>query len=65
MDNVKNDAYYIQKIIKDLEFIVAHMRDMLNYQPKMVYRSTKASPKGDWFNPVVSYIVFVEICGEI
>lgn len=28
MDNVKNDAYYIQKIIKDLEFIVAHMRDI-------------------------------------
>lgn len=25
MDNVKNDNYYIQKIRKDLEFIVKHM----------------------------------------
>ena len=30
MDNVKNDAYYIQKMRKDLEFIVTHMRK--NYQ---------------------------------
>ena len=28
MDNVKNDNYYIQKIRKDLEFIVAHMRNV-------------------------------------
>lgn len=28
MDNVKNDNYYIQKIIKDLEFIVVHMRNI-------------------------------------
>lgn len=28
MDNVKNDSYYIQKIKKDLEFIVIHMRDV-------------------------------------
>ncbi len=28
MDNPKNNAYYIQKIKKDLEFIVAHMRDV-------------------------------------
>ena len=28
MDNPKNNAYYIQKIRKDLEFIVAHMRDV-------------------------------------
>ena len=28
MDNVKNDSYYIQKIQKDLEFIVLHMRDV-------------------------------------
>jgi len=26
MDNVKNDSYYIQKVIKDLEFMVIHMR---------------------------------------
>ena len=26
MDNVKNDAYYVQKLKIDLEFIVAHMR---------------------------------------
>lgn len=28
MDNVKNDHYYIQKIKKDLEFIVVHMQDV-------------------------------------
>lgn len=27
MDNIKNDNYYIQKIIKDLEFIVIHMKN--------------------------------------
>lgn len=27
MDNVKNDNYYIQKIKKDLEFIVVQMQD--------------------------------------
>ena len=26
MDNVKNDAYYVQKLKSDLEFIVTHMR---------------------------------------
>lgn len=26
MDNTKNDSYYIQKITKDLDFIVIHMR---------------------------------------
>lgn len=25
MDNIKNDTYYIQKIQRDLEFIVTHM----------------------------------------
>ncbi len=28
MDNVKNDNYYIQKILIDLEFIVTHMKDI-------------------------------------
>ncbi|MCF2555774.1 DUF86 domain-containing protein [Faecalicatena contorta] len=28
MDNIKNNAYYIQKIRKDLEFIVTQMRDV-------------------------------------
>ncbi len=28
MDNVKNDIYYIQKIRKDLEFIVEHMESI-------------------------------------
>ena len=28
MDNVKNDFYYIQKIQKDLHFIVLHMQDV-------------------------------------
>lgn len=28
MDNVKNDNYYIQKIRKDLEFIVVHMQNV-------------------------------------
>lgn len=27
MDNIKNDAYYIQKIKKDLEFVVVHMKN--------------------------------------
>ena len=28
MDNIKNNIYYIQKIRKDLEFIVEHMWDV-------------------------------------
>ena len=28
MDNVKTDSYYIQKIRKDLQFIVEHMRNV-------------------------------------
>ena len=28
MDNIKNDKYYIDKIIQDLGFIVNHMRDV-------------------------------------
>ena len=28
MDNIKNNIYYIQKIRKDLEFIVEHMQDV-------------------------------------
>lgn len=28
MDNIKNDAYYIQKIRQDLEFIVMHMKNV-------------------------------------
>lgn len=28
MDNVKTDSYYIEKIRKDLEFIVDHMYDI-------------------------------------
>lgn len=28
MDNVKNDAYYMQKLRTDLEFIVKHMRSV-------------------------------------
>lgn len=28
MDNIKNDFYYIQKIQKDLHFIVLHMQDV-------------------------------------
>jgi len=32
MDNVKNDEYYIQKIITDLEFIVSHMRNVSRTQ---------------------------------
>ena len=28
MDNIKNNIYYIQKIRKDLEFFVEHMRDV-------------------------------------
>ena len=28
MDNIKNDIYYVQKIRKDLEFIVEHMKNI-------------------------------------
>ncbi|MBR5800181.1 MAG: DUF86 domain-containing protein [Lachnospiraceae bacterium] len=28
MDNIKNDDYYIQKIRKDLEFVVMHMKNV-------------------------------------
>ncbi len=28
MDNTKNDAYYIDKIIDDLKFIIRHMEDV-------------------------------------
>lgn len=28
MDNIKNDTYYVQKIRKDLAFMVAHMRNV-------------------------------------
>lgn len=28
MDNIKNDNYYIQKMKKDLEFIILHMKDV-------------------------------------
>ena len=30
MDNVKTDSYYIEKIQRDLEFIVNHMRNVIN-----------------------------------
>lgn len=28
MDNVKNDAYYIKRLRQDLEFVVAHMKNV-------------------------------------
>lgn len=28
MDNIKNDNYYVQKILKDLNFIVTQMKDV-------------------------------------
>lgn len=28
MDNIKNDNYYVQKILKDLNFIVVQMKDV-------------------------------------
>ena len=28
MDNIKNDNYYLQKIIKDLTFVVSQMQDV-------------------------------------
>ncbi len=29
MDNVKTDSYYIEKIRKDLEFIIEHMKNVV------------------------------------
>lgn len=28
MDNVKNDAYYVKRLRQDLEFVVAHMKNV-------------------------------------
>lgn len=28
MDNVKNDSYYLEKITKDLKFLIAHTQNM-------------------------------------
>ncbi len=41
MDNIKNDHYYIQKIRKDLEFIVIHMHDYGNVDLNIVYETLK------------------------
>ena len=41
MDNTKNDHYYIQKIRKDLEFIVIHMHDYGNVDLNIVYETLK------------------------
>lgn len=38
MDNVKNDNYYVQKIRKDVEFIVEHMR---NVDLNIIYETLK------------------------
>ena len=29
MDNVKNDAYYIKRLKQDLEFVVTHMKNVV------------------------------------
>ena len=28
MDNIKNDAYYVEKILKDLRFIISHTQNL-------------------------------------
>ena len=28
MDNIKNDSYYVNKIIEDIDFIIGHMKDV-------------------------------------
>ena len=28
MDNIKNDSYYVNKIVADLSFVLAHTKDM-------------------------------------
>ena len=40
MDNVKNDAYYMQKICHDLQFIVKYMKnvDIEELQENEIYK---------------------------
>ena len=28
MDNIKNDSYYVAKIVSDLDFIITHMTNV-------------------------------------
>ena len=38
MDNIKNDHYYLEKIKKDIAFIVIHMKDV---DLEIVYETLK------------------------
>ena len=68
MDNIKNDKYYTQKIIQDLEFIVKHMYnvdvDELNENEvlldsmlfRMIQISENAKKLSDEYKQEKSYI---------
>lgn len=58
MDNIKNDIYYIQRIRKDIEFIVMHMRSVdieeLNANEllldSMMFRMIQISENAKWLS---------------
>ena len=77
MDNIKNNIYYIQKIRKDLEFSVEHMRDVsmeeLNVNEvlldsmlfRMIQISENAKRLTDEYKMSHSYIPWSALSGMI
>ena len=75
MDNIKNDKYYIQKIIQDLEFIEKHMYnvdiDELNANEvlldsmlfRMIQISENAKKLSDEYKQEKSYIPWNSLYG--
>lgn len=75
MDNLKNNNYYIQKIIRDLEFIVVHMLDVdleeLNANEilpdsmlfRMIQISENAKNLSDEYKQTCSYIPWNALYG--
>lgn len=75
MDNIKNDKYYIQKIIQDLQFIVKHMynidADELNANEvlldsmlfRMIQISENAKKLSDEYKQGKSYIPWNSLYG--
>lgn len=75
MDNVKSDNYYIQKIQKDLEFIVIHMQNVdieeLNANEilldsmlfRMIQLSENAKKLSDEYKQIHGYIPWNALYG--
>lgn len=32
MDNIKNNTYYIEKIVRDIEFVLEHTKNVNTYE---------------------------------